>query len=129
MKKFLATQFFKFSKMKVVHSLPGRVRFSVPGLKMVDPSFLHFEEDLVAILLELKGVNQITLCSITGKALVLYDHAVIHEKDLLAKFKQTWDTLIDELMQLDSNTEVTNELVKSYRPRLLKIVESVNEGI
>ncbi len=129
MKKFLATQFFKFSKMKVVHSIPGRIRLSVPGLKMVDSSFIHFEEELIEILKELRGVNDISLSSVSGKALVLYDPTIASEESILKKFSATWDTLIDTLLQVDPNTVVTDELIKSYIPQLQAIVVEANKGV
>ncbi len=126
MKKFLVSQFFKFSSMKVIHSLKGRVRFSVPGLKMIDKEFLHLEEELVAILQELHGIKELSLSAVTGKALVVYDHTVIDEKKLLANFKSTWDTFINEIMELDPNIEVTEDFVRSFKPRLEDIIQEVN---
>ncbi len=128
MKKFLATQFFKFNSMKIVHSIPGRIRFSVPGLKMIDSEFLHFEEELVRILSELKGVKEFTLSVVTGKALASYDSSIIDERTLLVKFELTWDRLINEILALDSDTPVTEELVQSFIPRLETIIDEVNEN-
>lgn len=127
MKKFLTSQFFKFSSMKVIHSIPGRVRFSVPGLKQVDNSFLHLEEELVSILMELNGVKKLSLSPITGKALVEYDQTRIDEKELLKRFKETWDTLVNEILELDSNIEITEELIRSFKPRLQEIIAKVNQ--
>ncbi len=126
MKKFLATQFFKFSSMKVVHSLKGRVRFYAPGLKMVDKNFLHMEEELVSILKKLHGVEEMSLSSVTGKVLVVYDHNMIDEKSLLSRFKITWDSLINEILELDPKIEVNEDLIRSFKPRLEEIITKVN---
>lgn len=128
MKKFLASQFLKFSSMKVTHSIPGRVRFSIPGLKHVDKNMLHFEEELVELLEELNGVIELSLSPITGKALVKYDHSVIDEKTLLTRFKFTWDKMINEIMKVDASVEINDELVRSFKPTLELIIDEVNQG-
>lgn len=129
MKKFLATQFFKFSSMKVIHSIKGRVRFSVPGLKMVDKEFLHLEEELVTILQELHGIKELSLSAVTGKALVVYESSIIDEKTLLANFKSTWDTLVNEIIEIDPDIEVNEDLIRSFKPRLEDIIQEVNKRV
>ncbi len=128
MKKFLASQFLKFSSMKVTHSIPGRVRFSIPGLKHIDKNMLHFEEELVELLEGLNGVDELSLSPISGKALVKYDQSIVDEKMLLNRIKFTWDKMINEIMKVDASIEVTDELVRSFKPSLESIIDEVNKG-
>ncbi len=114
--------------MKVTHSIPGRVRFSIPGLKHVDKNMLHFEEELVELLEGLSGVQELSLSPVSGKALVKYDQSIVNEATLLARFKYTWDKMINEIMSVDQNVEVTDELVRSFKPSLEAIIAEVNKG-
>ncbi len=97
MKQLLTEAFIKFSRISVVHSLPGRVRLHVPGLKKVPDEYKHLETELLELVTLLPGVTDLSLCFVSGRALLHYDAEAISEPRLVDWFNEVWDVLATEL--------------------------------
>lgn len=125
MKQLLTDAYIKFSKIKVVHSIPGRVRLQIPGLKQVPKEYRHLEKDLLDLVTLLPGVTDLTLCFVTGRALLHYDGKLIGEQALVAWFNQVWDTMATEL---SGHNDLGDEadIIAHARNQLRRHIEAFN---
>ncbi len=109
-----------------MHSIPGRVRFSIPGLKMVDKELLTFEEELIQTLQNLNGVNEISFNTVSGKALLTYDVQRTSEEKLMSHIKFIWDVLATDIINLPENTVMTEQLIHTYKLTLNNLIAERN---
>lgn len=80
-KKIIINQLMK---IKVSHSLPGRIRLKVSSLKMVPEEYKVYEKFIGEALKKLKGVQTVNVNSVTGSILITYDTETLYEKKLLS---------------------------------------------
>ena len=66
--------------MCYVHSVPGRIRVKVPGLKKLS-------SDVNKSLNDIKGIDSIFLNKTTGSVVVKYDQYLCHPFDILKAMK------------------------------------------
>ena len=57
MNKFLKTAFLYFNKIKVVHSIPGRLRLQIPGMDKVPDKMKKYENFTTNIVKLVEGVK------------------------------------------------------------------------
>ena len=95
MNTLLKTAFFYFNKIKVVHSIPGRIRLSVPGLSNVPENMRKYEHYTSSLIKMEKGIKDISYSYITGKVLLTYDKDVTDEKKILDWINFIWKKVID----------------------------------
>lgn len=79
-KKFIISQ---LAKIKVSHSIPGRIRFKVNSLKMIPEEYVVYEKFLHQALKKLDGIETIEVNTVTGSILVTYDINKVYEKRIL----------------------------------------------
>lgn len=83
------TKVFDFIyKIKVVHSIPGRLRVYVPAIKNVPEEWQVEEADIAPIFSQITGVKSISFSYISGNALIQYDEAVTNEQNVLTDMKR-----------------------------------------
>lgn len=123
MKQLLTDAYIKFSKIKVVHSIPGRVRLQIPGLKQVPDEYRHLEKELLDLATLLPGVTDLSLCFVTGRALLHYDGKEIGEQALVAWFNRVWDTMATELSGRDDFGNET-DIIAHARNELRRHIEA-----
>ena len=70
--KLLNTAFLYFNKIKVVHSIKGRIRLSVPGLNKVPAEMQKYDHYTTDIIKMQKGVKSVEYSYITSKILITY---------------------------------------------------------
>jgi hypothetical protein len=63
-----------FSRIKVVHHLPGRLRLQIPLLERLDPQWQRYEADLIDLIKIKEGLIDVELSILSGRALIRYDH-------------------------------------------------------
>lgn len=80
-KKIIINQLMK---IKVSHSLPGRIRLKVSSLKMVPEEYKIYEKFIGEALKKLKGIQTVDVNSVTGSILITYDTETLYEKKLLS---------------------------------------------
>ncbi len=95
MNTLLKTAFFYFNKIKVVHSIPGRIRLSVPGLSNVPENMRKYEHYTSSLIKMEKGIKDISYSYVTGKVLLTYDKDVTDEKKILDWINFIWKKVID----------------------------------
>ena len=76
-KKFIIGQLMK---IKVSHSLPGRLRLKVSSLKLIPKEYIVYEKFIDESLKKLDGVTSVEINNLTGSILVIYDVNITYEK-------------------------------------------------
>ena len=79
-KKIILSQ---LAKIKVSHSIPGRIRFKVNSLKMVKEECKLYEKFLHDALFKLEGIEKVEVNAVTGSILVEYDINKLYECKVL----------------------------------------------
>lgn len=79
-KKMIISQ---LAKMKVYHSIPGRIRFKMNSLKMIPDEYRVYEKFLHQALQKLDGIEKVEVNTVTGSILVIYDINKVYEKKIL----------------------------------------------
>ena len=77
-----------FNRVKVVHHLPGRLRLDIPWLERLNPEWLRYESDLVAIIKRKQGLVSIDFSTISGRALIHYDPHRITRTQMMQWFRK-----------------------------------------
>ena len=67
MNSLLKSAFLYFNKIKVVHSIPGRLRLQIPGLDKVPEDMKKYEHYTTSIIKMEKGIEEISYSYITSK--------------------------------------------------------------
>ena len=112
--KLLKNLYMKMQAVKVVHSLPGRLRLQIPGLKSVSPQYYFLEEEFITAFSTLPGVNKIELSPVSGRALIQYDGTRFDDRVVLGWIKGLWQVLAQHMAQLD-RSKSDEELLDSMR--------------
>ncbi|MEI6856262.1 HMA2 domain-containing protein [Psychrilyobacter sp.] len=119
MKSLLKSTFLYFNKIKVVHSLPGRLRLSVPGLNQVPEEFKKFEPNLTKLIKLVGGVEEVTYSYVTHKVLLKYNPKKVTEKDILNWIDLVWKEVVKKESAIDEDNiekqlpEIYEEIKKS----------------
>lgn len=79
-KKMIISQ---LTKIKVSHSIPGRIRFKMNSLKMIPDEYRVYEKFLHQALQKLDGIEKVEVNTVTGSILVIYDINRVYEKKIL----------------------------------------------
>ncbi|MGL5616425.1 MAG: HMA2 domain-containing protein [Sarcina sp.] len=112
-KKIIISQLMK---IKVSHSLPGRVRFKVSSLKMIPEEYKIYEKFIGESLKKLKGIESVETNILTGSILVTYDENLLYEKKLLA-----W---VDKIKEIGiGNFELIEKYGESNLDFVIKTIE------
>lgn len=72
-----------FSRIKVVHHLPGRLRLHIPLLERLAPEWGRYEAGLLDLIKLEEGLIDVELSIVSGRALIRYDHSRIDEEQIL----------------------------------------------
>lgn len=80
LKKFIISQ---IAKIKVAHSIPGRIRFKVNSMKMIPDEYKEYQKFLFEALEKLDGITNVEINLVTGSILVNYDINKLYEKKVL----------------------------------------------
>lgn len=80
LKKFIISQ---IAKIKVSHSIPGRIRFKVNSMKMIPDEYKEYQKFLFEALEKLDGITNVEINLVTGSILVNYDINKLYEKKVL----------------------------------------------
>ncbi len=115
-KKFIIGQLMK---IKVSHSLPGRLRLKVSSLKLIPKEYVIYERFIDESLKKLEGVTSVEINNLTGSILVIYDVNITYEKKILR-----W---IDKLKEIGLNNF---ELIEKYGESNLDfVIKTINQQL
>src|SRR3712207_7792570 len=73
LKKFLKTTYFMFHQLKIVHSIPGRLRLFVPGLSGIPEEMRKHEHYTTDLILSKEGIQSVQYSYLTNKVLIHYE--------------------------------------------------------
>ena len=86
LKKFLKKTYHLFNQVRVVHSIPGRIRLLIPSLDKF-PEQMKKHEGYITDIIKLKnGINSIEYSYLTSKILIEYDKTKLKEQEV-----QPWE--------------------------------------
>ena len=81
LKKLLKKTYHLFNQVRVVHSIPGRLRLLIPNLSDIPETLRKKYEDRVTeLILSKKGIKSIEYSYRTNKVLIYYDIKYILEE-------------------------------------------------
>ena len=112
--KLLRKLYLKMQGIKVIHSLPGRLRLQVPGLSSVPAHYYFLEEEFVEAFNTLPGIEKIELNTVSGRALIIYDYQRFADQDVLGWIRRLWKVLALRLVELDPSRPA-DELLELMR--------------
>lgn len=123
MANLLTTTFLMFNKIKVVHSIPGRLRLSIPGLNKVPENMKKYEEYTTNIIKMHAGIENVTYSYVTGKVLIEYDKTVTDEKKIVKWLNSVWKQIVEnkKLYSGMSIEEIEENMDKFYDILCLKL--------
>lgn len=115
-KKFIIGQLMK---IKVSHSLPGRLRLKVSSLKLIPKEYIVYEKFIDESLKKLDGITSVEINNLTGSILVIYDVNITYEKKILR-----W---IEKLKEIGLNNF---ELIEKYGESNLDfVIKTINQQL
>lgn len=120
LENFFKATYLIFNQIKVVHSIPGRLRLFVPNLSKIPEELKKYDEEVKKIILSKKGIKSVEYSYITNKILIYYNINLISEKEILEWINKTWKTIIEHselyesksLQEIEDNLEVFYNLIK-----------------
>ena len=120
LENFFRTTYLMFNQIKVVHSIPGRLRLFVPNLSKVPEELKKYDNEVKKLILSKKGIKSVEYSYITNKILLYYDPNLISEKEILEWMNKVWKTVVNHpelyenksLKEIEDNLEVFYDLIK-----------------
>ena len=120
LENFFRTTYLMFNQIKVVHSIPGRLRLFVPNLSKVPEELKKYDNEVKKLILSKKGIKSVEYSYITNKILLYYNPNLISEKEILEWMNKVWKTVINHpelyenksLKEIEDNLEVFYDLIK-----------------
>ena len=120
LENFFRTTYLMFNQIKVVHSIPGRLRLFVPNLSKVPEELKKYDNEVKKLILSKKGIKSVEYSYITNKILLYYDPNLIREKEILEWMNKVWKTVVNHselyenksLKEIEDNLEIFYDLIK-----------------
>lgn len=120
LENFFRTTYLMFNQIKVVHSIPGRLRLFVPNLSKVPEELKKYDNEVKKLILSKKGIKSVEYSYITNKILLYYDPNLISEKEILEWINKVWKTVVNHselyenksLKEIEDNLEIFYDLIK-----------------
>ena len=94
-KNILKQTYLMFNKVKVVHSIPGRIRLLIPSLDKF-PEQMKKHEYYITTIIKLKnGIKSVEFSYLTSKILIEYDKMKLKEQDIVDWLNKIWKIIVD----------------------------------
>lgn len=116
LKNLLKKTYLMFNKVKVVHSIPGRVRLLIPSLDKFPEQMKKYESYITGIIKLKTGINNIEYSYLTSKVLIEYDKTKLNEEDIVNWLNKIWEIIVnnEEVYHEMSVDEVEKNVKKFY---------------
>lgn len=116
MNSFLKTAFFYFNKIKVVHSIPGRLRLYIPGMEKIPNEMRKYDYYTTNLIKLHNGIEDISYSYITGKILLTYDVKKTNEKKIVDWLNFIWKKIVENEKEYEGMTpaEIEKNLDRFY---------------
>jgi len=120
LENFFKTTYLMLNQIRVVHSIPGRLRLFVPNLSKVPEELKKYDGEVKKLILSKKGLKSVEYSYITNKILLYYNSNLISEKEILEWINKVWKTVIEHselyenksLKEVEDNLEIFYDLIK-----------------
>ena len=120
LENFFKATYLMLNQIRVVHSIPGRLRLFVPNLSKVPEELKKYDNEVKKLILSKKGIKSVEYSYITNKILLYYDPNLISEKEILEWINKVWKTVIEHselyenksLKEIEDNLEIFYDLIK-----------------
>lgn len=100
-----------FSKVKVMHRIPGRLRLKVPAVVTVGEEFRDYDKLVINSVKILPGVNEISFNYVIGTVLLTYDTKKTYEEKVLAWINKVVEVVVASM-----------DFIEKYAPTNLQYV-------
>lgn len=125
LKNLLKKTYLMFNKVKVVHSIPGRIRLFIPSLDQFPEQMKKYENYITAIIKLKAGINNIEYSYTTSKILVEYDKTKLKEEDIVNWLNKIWKIIVDNedvyhgmsMAEVEKNVKKFYEMLKNELER------------
>ncbi|WP_074016886.1 HMA2 domain-containing protein [Fusobacterium massiliense] len=116
LKNLLKKTYLMFNKVKIVHSIPGRVRLLIPSLDKFPEQMKKYESYITGIIKLKTGINNIEYSYLTSKVLIEYDKTKLNEEDIVNWLNKIWEIIVnnEEVYHGMSVDEVEKNVKKFY---------------
>ena len=94
-KNILKKTYLMFNKVKVVHSIPGRIRLLIPSLDKFPEQMKKYEHYITAIIKLKNGIKSVEYSYLTSKVLIEYDKTKLKEQDIVDWLNKIWKIIVD----------------------------------
>lgn len=101
----------KLMKIKVAHSIPGRIRFKVSTLKEIPEEYMIYEKYLHQALKKLEGIDSVDVNRVTGSIVVTYDIKKTYEEKILKWIEIIKEVGLKNLDLIEKYGEINTEYV------------------
>ena len=105
MNNIMKSAYMFFNKIKVVHSIPGRLRLSIPGLNQVPEDLRKYDYYTTEVIKMEPGIKEVSYSYITGKMLILYDPSQTDEKKIVEWLNEIWKKVVDNQSLYENMTQ------------------------
>ena len=120
-KNILKKTYLMFNKVKVVHSIPGRIRLLIPSLDKFPEQMKKYEHYITAIIKLKDGIKSVEYSYLTSKILIEYDKMKLKEQDIVDWLNKIWKIIVDNedvyqgmsVNDVDKNVKRFFEMLKS----------------
>ena len=123
-KNILKQTYLMFNKVKVVHSIPGRIRLLIPSLDKF-PEQMKKHEHYITTIIKLKnGIKSVEFSYLTSKILIEYDKMKLKEQDIVDWLNKIWKIIVDnEDVYQGMSVDDVEKNVKRFLERLMSELE------
>lgn len=104
------------SKVKVVHSLPGRLRLKIPYLSGVPMEYRKYDKEIYHAVKILNGIQDLSINYIVGTVLITYDTDVLYEKKVICWIRKVIQVCLN-------NTKLFKQYFESNFQYVIKTIE------
>lgn len=119
-KNILKKTYLLFNKVKVVHSIPGRLRVFIPMLNETPDEMKKYESYVSNILKLKKGINNIEYSYVTSKVLIEYDKDLLDEGIIVKWLNKIWKIIVEnqdvyygmDISEIEKNVSKFYEMLK-----------------
>ena len=88
-------------RIKPVHSLPGRLRVQIYGVRQYPELAKEYMRPLQDEIMRLPGVQSASLNVLTGNLLLTYDVRMTSEQIILERLNEAWTSLMEYFRKAD----------------------------
>ncbi len=88
-------------KIKVIESIPGRLRVHVPKIKKIPKEYWVDDENLTSVFSVIEGVKSVSFCYFTGNVIFVYDPEITEENKILRTVRRMIQIAVSNRKEFD----------------------------